>query len=256
MTQPVVDVEFGIDMSNYGIMVNAMEIPVSQSGAFIRLRCDKTLFFGPSGLYYSVATDSSGYVTTVSGLAQDNIQYDHVQSRASGAFSSWQNTVVAGDVFETGFSYLGISKACNLSLATSSSLLPGETNFGQLVAFILTTAVQIRNPSSTTDVFDESERDKISAEANERIVMAIKTALSSEICQNEILKAIMNANGPVIQTTSEPNSVETFYLPYTSNFTDLILIIELQNIPFVIQTYGHERLIVLSRVPLQIHLTT
>ena len=120
---------------------------------------------------------------------------------------------------------------------------------GDHLVRVISHALLMRTPATATDVFDASACAHAASDLNQKISSAVRSALSSQTCQDAILQAVLRANGPVLQYITSPNTSITERLTYEASFTGLVIEIVLQNIPFTVAYYGSLRTLTLASVP-------
>ena len=250
-------VSFNVDMSTGSTSATATAVPAPTEPTYsLCMSIARFNVFTASGFKYQITTDASGITTSVSALAFENISSTYFATIAAGSATKWRNkadlTDAINKVYTVEYLYDTVSKTTGLSTDTIFSLLPSANNLGEHILLLATTSVLGKNPTSTTQVFASAEKTAKVQEINTNIANAVKAALSTQECQDALFQTILQANGPVTETLTASNATEIYYLPYSTAYTPMRVILTITNFPITLSMYGQTHNLVLKNIPLKL----
>lgn len=249
MSVPIVNFDFTVDMSGNGVTATATNVPMPANlpVAYLQLDCSKTAFFGSSGFSYTVTTNASGVVTAVTAQASTNVNNTHITTNATSA-STWKNGNMVGNVVDMSFNYLSNVKTVKYNLANSNTLAGAD--LAKHIMLMVTHALQVKSPTTLNDVFNATEFSNAVSSLKTNIGNVIKTALSTQACQDAIFQAFLTANGPVINTTSG-----SYTIAYSASHAGMVLAMNITQMPVTVTYYGVPRTVTVYNIPLFINLS-
>ncbi len=233
------------------ISANAVSIALASDTAvltpYIRFTCTKVSFFDALGIQYTVSKNVNNVVTSISALARSSVQSSHITSRAGDtSLSSWINGPSNGNVINVPYTFQGTSKSIIYDLANASAVL-GASSLGKHIAFMVTHAMLIRHQSSATALFAAATLSTLAASIETQVGTLVASAVATQANQQSFLNKIIASNGPVIQETGG-------YLKYTTDMSDIDIMITLTNVKFDLTVAGNVKTLVLTSVPICIRL--
>ena len=227
---------------------------VDASGALpsvplVRIPMQRGSLFHASGIAYAFTYDASGAATgftaTVSNVTPSAIVQSHVDARVGGAFNAWANGSAAGNMLDVSFNFKGKWTRMKYDVLNASGLL-GTSTIGQHVALMATNALLQRKPASTVDALSSATVSTLAGSINTAIGTRIGQVLASQAVQDAILKALVAANGPILDPSGNR-------APYDASYSALDLILYLQNFACSITFPGQAaQTLTFDRLPIQI----
>lgn len=238
-------------MSGNAFTATASPVPTPSnvSPAYLQLTCSKTVFLSPSGLNYNIIANASGVVTSIIGNAFNNINQSHIVTSAASQ-ASWIGGNNVGNVIDISFNYLGNTKSIKYNLDLAASILPGTNDLARHLMLIISHAIRIRAPLTETDVITSTSLSTVIASLKANLATAIASALSTQPCQNAILQAIIQSNGPIVENTAGTHTL----LYNQSTYSSIMLAMTITQLPVTVSFYDTQRTITLYNIPLYINL--
>lgn len=240
-------VAVSVDVSANAVSIS-LASDTSVTTPFMRFTCTKTSFFDAIGIQYTVLKDANNVVTSVSAVTRASIQAAHITSRAGDTtLTSWINGPSNSNVITMAYTFQGTDKSIKYDLSNATSVLGATSSLGRHIAFMVTHAMLVRLQSTTTGLFNSETLGTLASSIETQIGTLVASTLSSQANQQIFLNKIKAFNGPVIDDIGG-------YLKYTSDMSDLDIMISLTNITFNITIAGTGKSLILNSVPICIRL--
>jgi hypothetical protein len=229
---------------------------VDSSGALpplplIKLPLTRAGLFDAAGIGYSFSYDASfastGFAANLA-VSPSAVVQSHLTTRVGGAFNTWTNGAAAGNMLDLSFNFKSRWTRLRFDTLNASGLL-GANSLGQHVALIATNALLQYKPSRTDEALVASRVNTIASSINTQVATRLGAVLGSQAVQDAILKALVAANGPVLDPSGNR-------LPYDAAFSGLDLVLYLYNLSCDVTFPGQTaKTLKFDRLPLQISIS-
>jgi hypothetical protein len=256
-TSPIV--QFTLDLTSTPLAATAVTLSTSNVptvNQYLTIDCSKASFFG-SGLVYNITTNASGIVTSIVGQANaSSVNQTHLRNQAGAASDFVFNTNQS--IYDLSYNFLGVPRTVKFNVAKAQTLVVPPKHIGRDIMYMVTHAVQIRDPVTQNDVFDEASLTTAAGLIADRITTVIATAVGTQAGQDAILQTVLASNGPLITLPTTASTTTPGILTYTSDLNGLSLMFTLVNMPVsvTLNPAGVTREIVLRSVPVLVRINT
>lgn len=237
----------GINISSVTVSSTPLVSLVSPniSNPYIVTTMDKKLLF-PSGVSYSVSTDASGRLQVNGVDASGRCSLSHIMTCIK--YGQWIMPYPTGTLTASFVYTSGIQNYTNVKLEKSNKILPRDP-ISKHILYIAGNALSMAENTSLATAFTNA--DLVSSTIDELIANQLKSKLESQTCQGNLIRAIIDANGPVVQTT-----VGNYSYNLDGTTTDLFILTNIQNMKLQRMAYGVSNVFAMqSSIPLLIRLT-
>lgn len=214
----------------------------------MRVSIEKSLLFKDQ-LTYNIETDASGLIISTLATEALNISNEYLAEQFSLPKTYWsQVDEAASSIYTIQYSFDNVIKSTPFSISTPSNVIGLPTaRLGEHIIILASQAIKLTPPRSIDEIY--MDISGLSHSLETAISSALTAFMNTQQCQNAILNAIIQMNGPVINTTSGTHSLEVIHEFQNMSFAFIINDITMQ-----VDFNGITRLVTLNNVPIVLDL--
>ena len=201
-----------------------------------------------SGISYRITNDASGQRIYAGVAFPGSVPLAELQKALS--YSTWI-TPSNNFMMTASFVYAsGTQQSINININNLTRLQP-RTSVGSQIGIIAANMLSLKAPARLSDVFVDASA--VSVSLTNAVASMVKTQIESATTQDAMLRAIIDANGPVLQNTA--SGVYTMILD--SNTPDLNIGVNISNVKLFRTLYGKSNFLDMkTSIPVSLRITS